>query len=61
MARELREEEVKKEFKQYFIKLKRKLDLDPNLEGVLWLHLKSAGFAKPELFSKGIEHFGYKL
>lgn len=59
--RELREEEVREEFKKYFIKLKRKLKLDPSLENVIWLHFKSAGFAKKELFDKGIAHFGYKV
>lgn len=59
--RELREDEVRTAFKNYFIKVKRKLKLDPSLENVIWLHFKSAGFAKPELFDKGIENFGYKL
>lgn len=60
-SRPLREEEIRKEFKKYFIKLKRKLNLDPSLESILWLHLKSAGYAQSELFDKGIENFGYKV
>ena len=60
-SRPLREEEIKKEFKKYFIKLKRKLNLDPSLENILWLHLKSAGYAQSELFDKGIENFGYTV
>lgn len=59
--KDVREEDTRKEFKRYFIQLKRKLSLDPSLEEILWLHLKSAGFAEKELFDKGIKHFGYEL
>ena len=59
--RELRDSEVRKEFKKYFVKLKRKLDLSGDMENVLWLHCKAAGFAKVELFDKGIANFGYRL
>ena len=59
--REKREDEVRSDFKRYFVKLKRKLKLDSSLEDVIWLHLKASGFAKEELFDKGIENFGYKL
>lgn len=57
----MREDQIRKEFSNYFIKLKRKLKLDPSLEEVLWLHFKASGFDKPEMFDKGIENFGYKL
>ena len=60
-VRPLREEEIKEEFRKYFVKLKRKLKLSSSLENVLWLHCKAAGFAKPESFDKGIRHFGYKI
>ena len=60
-SRKKREDEVRSDFKKYFVKLKRKLNLDSNLEDVIWLHFKAAGFAKEELFDKGIENFGYKL
>jgi len=60
-ARPLREDEVRKEFRNYFVKIKRQLKLDPSLEGVIWLHFKAAGFDQPEKFDKGIENFGYKL
>ena len=49
--RPLREEEVREQFRVYFVKLKRKLELDPNLENVLWVHLKASGFNKKELFA----------
>jgi hypothetical protein len=57
-VRELREDEVREEFRKYFTKLKRQMNLRSDLEKILWLHLKAAGFAKPELFDKGIKHFG---
>ena len=56
-----RESDIRKEFKQYFIQLKRKLDLDASLEEIMWLHFKSAGYAKKESFNEGVEHFGYKI
>lgn len=59
--RELREDEVRKEFRSYFVKIKRKLNLDPSLEEVLWLHLKSVQCAKPNLFDKGVKNFGYNI
>lgn len=59
--RELRPDEVRKQFKKYFIKLKRKLNIKDDMEQILWLHCKAAGFAEQELFDKGIENFGYKL
>lgn len=59
--RELRDDEVRTAFKNYFVKIKRKLKLEPSLEQVLWLHLKATGNDKPDLFNKGIEHFGYKI
>lgn len=61
LQRPLREDEARKAFKSYFVKLKRKLRLDASLEGVLWLHLKATGNTQPELFDKGVQHFGYKI
>lgn len=55
-------EKAKREaFRKYFVKLKRKLGIKPNLEEVIWMHLKATGNDQPEDFQKGIEHFGYKL
>ena len=56
-----KESDIRKEFKIYFAKLKRKMNFDPSLESILWLHLKSIGNDKPELFEKGIKHFGYDI
>jgi hypothetical protein len=51
----------REEFRKYFVGLKRKLNLAPELENVLWLHLKAIGMNKKEKFSEGVEHFGYKI
>lgn len=59
--RELRPEEVRKQFKQYFIKLKRKLNIKNDMEQILWVHCKAIGCDKQELFDKGVENFGYKV
>ena len=56
-----KEDETREEFKKYFIKLKRKMGLTPDLEQIIWLHFKASGFDEIEKFDKGIEHFGYKL
>ena len=31
-----------------------------DLEDILWAHLKASGHDMPELFEKGLEHFGLK-
>lgn len=51
----------REEFRKYFTVLKRKLKLAPELENVLWLHLKAIGMDKKEKFNEGILHFGYKI
>lgn len=55
------EENSKEEFRKYFIQLKRKLNLKSDLENVIWLHFKAAGFDKKDKFDEGIKHFGLKL
>lgn len=59
--RPLRDDEVRKQFKSYFVKLKKNLKLESSLENILWLHLKSTGNDKPELFEKGVRNFGYRV
>jgi hypothetical protein len=59
--RKLRESELREEFRKYFIKLNKTLKLGRDMENVLWLHLKSTDCTNPELFSKGVENFGYKI
>jgi hypothetical protein len=51
----------REKFRQFFIKIKNKLQLKNSMEEILWLHLKSSGFDKSEKFEDGIRHFGYNL
>ena len=59
--RPLREEEKREKFRQYFVKLSRKHNLDKSMENILWLHLSAIKHNVPEMFDKGIENFGLKL
>ena len=51
----------REEFRKYFVGLKRKLNLQPELEQVIWLHLKAVNMATKEKFNEGIRHFGYNI
>lgn len=63
MIKEKKAKEVapKEAFRKFFIKIKDKLKLSPDMESVLWKHLVSTKNDKPENFTKGVEHFGYKI
>jgi hypothetical protein len=54
-------EDSRDEFRKYFIGLKKKLDLAPELENVIWIHLRAIGMDKKDQFNDGIKHFGYKI
>ena len=56
-----KKENTREEFRKFFIKIKNKLSLEKEMEKVLWIHFKSAGFDKKEKFEAGIKHFGYNL
>jgi len=51
----------REEFRKYFLKLCKKLNLNKSLEEVIWVHLKSIKHDKVELFDNGVKHFGYKI
>jgi hypothetical protein len=53
--------DAREDFRKYFLKINKKLNLNQSLEEVIWIHLKTIKHDKKELFDKGIEHFGYKL
>lgn len=55
------EENTREEFRKYFVQIKKKLGLGKEMENVIWLHFKAAGFNKKEKFDEGVKHFGYKL
>lgn len=49
---------VKEEFRKFFVKIRRSKKIPKELEKVIWLHFKSAGFDSPEKFEDGLKHFG---
>lgn len=51
----------REDFRKYFLKLNKKLNLNESLEEVIWIHLKTIKHDKKELFDKGVQHFGYKI
>ena len=51
----------REDFRKYFLKLSRKLNLEKYLEEVIWIHLKTIKHDNKELFDEGIKHFGYKI
>ena len=59
--KEEKAENSRDEFRKFFIKIKGKLNLAGDMEEVIWIHFKSAGFNKKEKFEEGIKHFGYNL
>lgn len=51
----------REEFREYFSKIRKKIDAPKELEHVLWAHLKAIKHDKKELFEAGLKHFGYKI
>lgn len=54
------ESEKREEFRKYWAQAKRQYGKAKDLEGILWLHLKSSGNDVPEKFEMGLVHFGLK-
>lgn len=53
-------ENVREQFSAFWAVAKKSYKRSKDMEDILWAHLKSSGFDKPEFFEKGIEHFGLK-
>ena len=53
--------DARQAFHKFFIKIKEKINLKPEMEIVLWKHLQSTKTNTPEKFKEGVESFGYKL
>lgn len=51
----------REDFRKYFLKLGKKLNLDKSLEEVIWVHLKAINCDKKDKFEDGVKHFGYKI
>lgn len=56
-----KKENSREEFRKFFVKIKGALKLPNDMEDVIWIHFKRAGFDSKEKFEEGIKHFGYKL
>jgi hypothetical protein len=50
--------DARQAFRKHFIKIKSKLNLKPEMEGVLWKHLKATKNDTPEKFDVGLQNFG---
>ena len=61
MAENISFEDSREEFRKYFVELKRKLNLAPEIENVIWLHLKATNMNVKDKFNEGVNHFGYKI
>jgi hypothetical protein len=61
VTKEQIEQNVREEFRLFFIRIKKSLGISSNLEEIIWLHFKSCGFDRPEKFEDGIKHFGYRI
>lgn len=61
MAQQAPIEDSREEFRKYFVELKRKLNLAPEIESVMWEHFKAVGMDKKDKFNEGVKHFGYKI
>jgi hypothetical protein len=47
-------------FRAFWAAARKEYGKPRDLEEILWAHLKSAGFDRPEAFEQGLEHFGLK-
>lgn len=47
-------------FSSFWASAKKEYKRDREMEDILWAHLTASGFDKPELFEKGLQHFGLK-
>ena len=52
--------EKREEFRKYWAQAKRQYGKAKDIEGILWMHLKSSGNDVPEKFEAGLAHFGLK-
>ena len=55
------QENVREEFRKYFIRIKKSLNLSSDMEEILWLHFKACKFDSVDKFEIGLKHFGYSL
>lgn len=49
--------DVKEAFRVFFAKKKASMNLDKDLEKIIYMHIRSSGHLSPELFEQGFSHF----
>jgi hypothetical protein len=54
------QQDARAAFSAFWAMAKKDYKRTKDLEDILWAHLKASGHDKPELFEKGLEHFGLK-
>lgn len=52
--------DARESFRTFWALVKKDYKKPKELEDILWAHLKASGFDKPDLFEKGLQHFGLK-
>lgn len=53
------DEETKMKFQEFWAKNKTQYSCPKDIEHILWVHLKAAGYDSPEKFEAGIKNFGF--
>ena len=53
-------EEKREKFRVFWAQEKNKYGKAKDIEDILWVHCKAAGFSDPEKFEEGLKHFGLK-
>jgi len=60
-AKKSDEKQTREEFRKFFVKIKKKLSITADMEQIIWIHIKAAGYNKKDKFEDGVKHFGYKI
>lgn len=58
--KKLSDSEKRESFRLFWTKNRKRYGRSKNLEGIIWLHLKSTKMDEPEKFEAGLSHFGLK-
>jgi hypothetical protein len=56
----LSDQQKREQFRIFWAQAKRKYGKTKDLEEILWLHLKASKMDEPDMFAKGLLHFGLK-
>lgn len=56
----LTDSQKREQFRLFWARTKKKYGKAKDIEGIIWLHLKTMKMDEPEKFEEGIKHFGLK-